>query len=149
MSRLRWRTVALVILVVFVFLQNFRATFIPLVTVPVSLIGALVAFPILGFSINTLTLLGLVLAIGTVVDDAIVVVEAVMAKIETGMSPREARRTALLGVKLYGRDVAFLYAANKLFPIVRRRQHPLLVPLFVDRPVGMNEIEFLLTILRE
>ena len=70
--------------VVFVFLQNFRATLIPLLAVPVSLIGALVAFPLLGFSINTLSLLGLVLAIGTVVDDAIVVVEAVSAKIESG-----------------------------------------------------------------
>jgi HAE1 family hydrophobic/amphiphilic exporter-1 len=90
-----YQAIGLVILVVFVFLQNFRATIIPLVTVPVSLIGALIAFPLLGFSINTLSLLGLVLAIGTVVDDAIVVVEAVMAKIETGMSPREATIEAM------------------------------------------------------
>ncbi|MHC4452840.1 MAG: efflux RND transporter permease subunit, partial [Planctomycetota bacterium] len=90
-----YQAIALVILVVFIFLQNFRATLIPLLTVPVSLIGALVAFPILGFSINTLTLLGLVLAIGTVVDDAIVVVEAVMAKIESGMPAREATIEAM------------------------------------------------------
>ena len=90
-----FQAIALVILVVFVFLQNFRATLIPLLTVPVSLIGALMAFPLLGFSINTLSLLGLVLAIGTVVDDAIVVVEAVMAKIENGMAPREATIEAM------------------------------------------------------
>jgi HAE1 family hydrophobic/amphiphilic exporter-1 len=90
-----FQAVALVILVVFVFLQNFRATLIPLLTVPVSLIGALIAFPMLGFSINTLSLLGLVLAIGTVVDDAIVVVEAVSAKIESGMKPREATIEAM------------------------------------------------------
>ena len=90
-----YQALALVILVVFIFLQNFRATLIPLVTVPVSLIGALMAFPLLGFSINTLSLLGLVLAIGTVVDDAIVVVEAVMTKIENGMAPREATIEAM------------------------------------------------------
>lgn len=90
-----YQAIALVILVVFIFLQNFRATLIPLLTVPVSLIGALIAFPLLGFSINTLTLLGLVLAIGTVVDDAIVVVEAVMAKIESGMPAREATVEAM------------------------------------------------------
>ncbi len=90
-----FQAVALVILVVFVFLQNLRATLIPLLTVPVSLIGALIAFPLLGFSINTLSLLGLVLAIGTVVDDAIVVVEAVMTKIESGMPPREATVKAM------------------------------------------------------
>ena len=90
-----FQALALVILVVFVFLQNFRATLIPLLTVPVSLIGALIAFPILGFSINTLSLLGLVLAIGTVVDDSIVVVEAVSAKIETGMKPKEATIAAM------------------------------------------------------
>jgi len=90
-----FQAIGLVILVVFIFLQNFRATLIPLVTVPVSLIGALIAFPMLGFSINTLSLLGLVLAIGTVVDDAIVVVEAVSAKIEAGMTPREATIRAM------------------------------------------------------
>ena len=82
--------VVLVIIVVFVFLQNWRATLIPLLTVPVSLVGAFMFFPLLGFSINVLSLLGLVLAIGIVVDDAIVVVEAVMHHIEHGMQPKEA-----------------------------------------------------------
>src|SRR6187455_798399 len=87
--------VVLVILVVFVFLQNWRATLIPLMTVPVSLIGAFIFFPLLGFSINVLSLLGLVLAIGIVVDDAIVVVEAVMHHIEHGMEPKEATIKAM------------------------------------------------------
>ena len=87
--------VVLVILVVFVFLQNWRATLIPLMTVPVSLIGAFIFFPMLGFSINVLSLLGLVLAIGIVVDDAIVVVEAVMHHIEHGMEPKEATIKAM------------------------------------------------------
>ena len=87
--------VVLVILVVFVFLQNWRATLIPLMTVPVSLIGAFIFFPLLGFSINVLSLLGLVLAIGIVVDDAIVVVEAVMHHIEHGMTPKEATIKAM------------------------------------------------------
>ena len=87
--------VALVIIVVFVFLQNWRATLIPLMTVPVSLVGAFMFFPMLGFSINVLSLLGLVLAIGIVVDDAIVVVEAVMHHIEHGMEPKEATIKAM------------------------------------------------------
>jgi hydrophobic/amphiphilic exporter-1 (mainly G- bacteria), HAE1 family len=87
--------VVLVVLVVFVFLQNWRATLIPLMTVPVSLVGAFVFFPLLGFSINVLSLLGLVLAIGIVVDDAIVVVEAVMHHIEHGLSPKEATLKAM------------------------------------------------------
>ena len=90
-----FEAVLLVILVVFVFLQNWRATLIPLVTVPVSLIGAFIFFPLLGFSINVLSLLGLVLAIGIVVDDAIVVVEAVMHHIEQGMDPKEATLKAM------------------------------------------------------
>ena len=85
----------LVILVVYVFLQNWRATLIPAVAVPVSLIGTFIAFPALGFSLNTLSLLGLVLAIGLVVDDAIVVVEAVEHHIEEGMSPRDATIRAM------------------------------------------------------
>ncbi len=85
----------LVILVVFLFLQNWRATLIPLIAVPVSLIGTFAFFPFLGFSINTLSLFGLVLAIGLVVDDAIVVVEAVEHHIEAGMSPREATLKAM------------------------------------------------------
>jgi HAE1 family hydrophobic/amphiphilic exporter-1 len=86
---------ALVILVVFVFLQNWRATLIPTLAVPVSLVGTFAVFPLLGFSVNTLSLFGLVLAIGLVVDDAIVVVEAVERHIEEGMSPREATLTAM------------------------------------------------------
>src|SRR5262245_51387618 len=90
-----FEAVALVIVVVFVFLQSWRATLIPLMTVPVSLVGAFIFFPLLGFSINVLSLLGLVLAIGIVVDDAIVVVEAVMHYIEHGMSPKEATVKAM------------------------------------------------------
>ena len=90
-----FQAVALVILVVFLFLQNARATLIPSLAVPVSLIGTFMVFPLLGFSINTLSLLGLVLAIGIVVDDAIVVVEAVTAKMEQGLSPREATIAAM------------------------------------------------------
>ncbi len=90
-----FEAVALVIIVVFIFLQNWRATLIPLMTVPVSLVGAFIFFPMLGFSINVLSLLGLVLAIGIVVDDAIVVVEAVMHHIEHGMSPKEATYKAM------------------------------------------------------
>ncbi|MFL5373555.1 MAG: efflux RND transporter permease subunit, partial [Myxococcales bacterium] len=87
--------VVLVFIVVFIFLQNWRATLIPLLTVPVSLLGTFLVFPLLGFSVNTLSLLGLVLAIGIVVDDAIVVVEAVMHHIEHGMSPKEATAAAM------------------------------------------------------
>jgi HAE1 family hydrophobic/amphiphilic exporter-1 len=90
-----FEAVLLVILVVFVFLQNWRATLIPLLTVPVSLIATFIVFPALGFSINTLSLLGMVLAIGIVVDDAIVVVEAVMHHIEHGMTPKEATLKAM------------------------------------------------------
>ncbi len=90
-----FEAVLLVILVVFIFLQNWRATLIPLLTVPVSLVGTFIVFPMLGFSVNTLSLLGLVLAIGIVVDDAIVVVEAVMHHIEQGKSPKEATAQAM------------------------------------------------------
>ena len=85
----------LVIIVVFVFLQGWRATLIPLLAVPVSLVGVFALFPIFGFSINTLSLFGLVLAIGLVVDDAIVVVEAVEHHIEEGMSPKDAALKAM------------------------------------------------------
>src|SRR5437660_4905356 len=85
----------LVMLVVFLFLQNWRATLIPLIAVPVSLIGTFALFPLLGFSINTLSLFAFVLAIGLVVDDAIVVVEAVEHHIELGMSPRDATFKAM------------------------------------------------------
>jgi hydrophobe/amphiphile efflux-1 (HAE1) family protein len=90
-----FEAVVLVLIVVFIFLQNWRATLIPLVTVPVSLVGAFIFFPMLGFSINVLSLLGLVLAIGIVVDDAIVVVEAVMHHIEHGMTPKDAALKAM------------------------------------------------------
>jgi len=86
---------ALVVLVVYIFLQGWRATLIPLAAVPVSLIGTFIIFPLLGFSINTLSLFGLVLAIGLVVDDAIVVVEAVERHIEEGMTPRDAALKAM------------------------------------------------------
>jgi hydrophobic/amphiphilic exporter-1 (mainly G- bacteria), HAE1 family len=82
--------IILVIIVVFIFLQGWRATLIPLLAVPVSLVGTFALFPLLGFSINTLSLFGLVLAIGLVVDDAIVVVEIVEHHIEKGLSPKEA-----------------------------------------------------------
>ncbi|HWC72996.1 MAG TPA: multidrug efflux RND transporter permease subunit [Gemmatimonadales bacterium] len=85
----------LVTLVVFIFLQSFRATLIPLLTVPVSLVGTFIFFPMLGFSLNTLTMFGLVLAIGIVVDDAIVVVEAVMHHIEHDKTPHDATVQAM------------------------------------------------------
>jgi HAE1 family hydrophobic/amphiphilic exporter-1 len=87
--------IALVILVVYLFLQGWRATMIPLLAVPVSLIGAFIFFPLFGFSINTLSLFGLVLAIGLVVDDAIVVVEAVERHIEEGLAPKAAALKAM------------------------------------------------------
>jgi HAE1 family hydrophobic/amphiphilic exporter-1 len=90
-----FEAVVLVLIVVFIFLQDWRATLIPLLTVPVSLIGTFIVFPLLGFSINTLSLLGMVLAIGLVVDDAIVVVEAVMHHLEHGMTPVEATKKAM------------------------------------------------------
>jgi HAE1 family hydrophobic/amphiphilic exporter-1 len=103
--------IALVVLVVFVFLQSWRATLIPLLTVPVSLIGAFMVFPLLGFSVNTLSLFGLVLAIGLVVDDAIVVVEAVEHHIEEGMSPREATFQAMREVQGPVVAIALILAA--------------------------------------
>jgi hydrophobic/amphiphilic exporter-1 (mainly G- bacteria), HAE1 family len=102
---------ALVILVVYIFLQGWRATLIPLLAVPVSLIGTFVIFPALGFSINTLSLLGLVLAIGLVVDDAIVVVEAVEHHIEEGMSPKEASIAAMEQVASPVIAIALILAA--------------------------------------
>ncbi len=88
----------LVILVVFIFIQDWRATLIPTLAIPVSLIGAFIFFPMLGFTVNVLSLLGLVLAIGIVVDDAIVVVEAVQVNIEKGMSTKEATLAAMRAV---------------------------------------------------
>jgi HAE1 family hydrophobic/amphiphilic exporter-1 len=87
--------IGLVILVVYLFLQDWRATLIPMLAVPVSLVGTFVIFPLFGFSINTLSMFGLVLAIGLVVDDAIVVVEGVQHHIEEGLPPKDAARKAM------------------------------------------------------
>jgi len=108
-----YEAMVLVILVVFLFLQSWRATLIPLLTVPVSLVGAFAVFPILGFSINTLSLFGLVLAIGLVVDDAIVVVEAVQHHIEQGLSPRDATVKAMQEVS--GPVVAIALVLSSVF----------------------------------
>ena len=105
--------VVLVILVVYIFLQNWRATLIPMIAVPVSLIGTFTLFPLLGFSINTLSLFGLVLAIGLVVDDAIVVVEAVEHHIEEGLSPRDATLQAMKEVS--GPVVAIALILSSVF----------------------------------
>jgi hydrophobic/amphiphilic exporter-1 (mainly G- bacteria), HAE1 family len=94
-SNTLWQALLLVILVVFIFLQGWRPTLIPLLAVPVSLIGTFILFPAFGFSVNTLSLFGLVLAIGLVVDDAIVVVEAVEHHIDEGMTPRDATLKAM------------------------------------------------------
>ncbi len=94
-SNTLWQAMLLVVLVVFVFLQGWRPTLIPMLAVPVSLVGTFILFPVFGFSVNTLSLFGLVLAIGLVVDDAIVVVEAVEHHIEEGMSPRDATIRAM------------------------------------------------------
>jgi HAE1 family hydrophobic/amphiphilic exporter-1 len=103
--------VVLVTLVVFIFLQNMRATIIPLLTVPVSLIGTFIFFPMLGFSVNTLSMFGLVLAIGIVVDDAIVVVEAVMHHLEHGMNPKEATIQAMKEVSAPVIGIALILSA--------------------------------------
>jgi HAE1 family hydrophobic/amphiphilic exporter-1 len=87
--------IGLVVLVVYIFLQGWRSTLIPLLAVPVSLVGAFILFPVFGFTVNTLSLFGLVLAIGLVVDDAIVVVEAVERHIEDGLAPKEAALKAM------------------------------------------------------
>ena len=103
--------IILVTLVVFIFLQNVRATFVPLLTVPVSLIGTFIFFPLLGFSVNTLSMFGLVLAIGIVVDDAIVVVEAVMHHIEHGLDPVAATRQAMKEVSAPVIGIALILSA--------------------------------------
>ncbi len=102
---------ALVILVVFIFLQGWRATLIPTLAVPVSLIGTFAFFPLLGFSINTLSLFGLVLAIGLVVDDAIIVVEAVERHMEEGFSPKESALKAMSEVAGPVMAIALILAA--------------------------------------
>jgi len=103
--------VGLVILVVYIFLQSWRATLIPLLTVPVAVVGTFALFPILGFSINMTSMFGLVLAIGIVVDDSIVVVEAVQRNIDDGMPAREATRRALDDVSAPVVAIAFILAA--------------------------------------
>lgn len=90
-----WKALLLVIIVVFIFLQGWRASLIPLLAVPVSLVGTFALFPLFGFSINTLSMFGLVLAIGLVVDDSIVVVEAVERHIEEGLKPHDAALKAM------------------------------------------------------
>ncbi len=106
-----FEAVLLVIIVVFIFLQNWRATLIPLLTVPVSIIGAFALFPLLGFSINMTSMFGLVLAIGIVVDDAIVVVEAVQHNIDTGMAAKEATIRAMREVSGPVVAIAFILGA--------------------------------------
>jgi len=101
----------LVTIVVFVFLQNIRATIIPMITIPVSLIGTFIFFPLLGFSLNTLSMFGLVLAIGIVVDDAIVVVEAVIHHIEHGLEPKEATFQAMKEVSAPVIGIALILSA--------------------------------------
>lgn len=88
----------LVIIVIYIFVQDVRATIVPVIAIPVSLVGAFMLFPMLGFSVNVFSLLGLVLAIGLVVDDAIVVVEAVQVNIEKGMKPKQATLAAMKSV---------------------------------------------------
>jgi HAE1 family hydrophobic/amphiphilic exporter-1 len=101
----------LVVIVVFIFLQNIRATIIPMLTIPVSLIGTFIFFPLLGFSLNTLSMFGLVLAIGIVVDDAIVVVEAVIHHLEHGMPPKEATFQAMKEVSAPVIGIALILSA--------------------------------------
>jgi HAE1 family hydrophobic/amphiphilic exporter-1 len=101
----------LVTIVVFVFLQNIRATIIPLLTIPISLVGTFIFFPLLGFSVNTLSMFGLVLAIGIVVDDAIVVVEAVIHHLEHGLPPKEATIKAMSEVSAPVIGIALILSA--------------------------------------
>ena len=106
-----WEALLLVTLVVYIFLQGWRASLIPLLAVPVSLIGTFILFPMFGFSINTLSLFGLVLAIGLVVDDAIVVVESVERHIDEGMSPKDAALKAMQEVSGPVVAIALILAA--------------------------------------
>jgi len=113
-SEIEWTLVIallLVVLVVYIFLQSWRATLIPMLAVPVSLIGTFALFPLLGFSINTLSLFGLVLAIGLVVDDAIVVVEAVEHHMAEGMTPHDAALQAMREVSGPVVAIAIILAA--------------------------------------
>ena len=107
--------IGLVILVVFVFLQNWRATLIPLLTVPVAVVGTFALFPLLGFSINITSMFGLVLAIGIVVDDAIVVVEAVQRHIDDGMSASTAQATVQAMKEVSAPVVAIAFILASVF----------------------------------
>ena len=120
--------IGLVILVVFVFLQNWRATLIPILTIPVSLVGTFLFFPMLGFTINQLSLLGLVLAVGLVVDDAIVVVEAIEAKIEQGLSPRDAALQAMDEVSGALVGIALVLSSVFIPAALHRRHHRVALP---------------------
>ncbi len=115
--------IILVIIVVFIFLQGWRATLIPLLAVPVSLVGTFALFPLFGFSINTLSLFGLVLAIGLVVDDAIVVVEIVEHHIEKGLSPKEAALKGMQEVTGPVIAIAIILAAVFIPDGVHSRHH--------------------------
>ncbi len=108
-----FEALVLVVLVIFIFLQSFRATIIPLLAVPVSLLGTFAAFTVLGFTINTLTLFAMVLAIGLVVDDAIVVIENVEQHMERGLSPVEATEVAMAEVQ--GPVVAIAFVLSAVF----------------------------------
>src|SRR6267378_185055 len=105
--------IVLVLLVVYLFLQDWRATLIPMLAVPVSLVGTFILFPLFGFSINTLSMFGMVLAIGLVVDDAIVVVEGVQRHIEEGLAPKDAARKAM--EELSGPVVAIALVLSSVF----------------------------------
>jgi HAE1 family hydrophobic/amphiphilic exporter-1 len=105
--------IVLVIIVVYLFLQDWRSTLIPLLAVPVSLIGTFIVFPFFGFSINTLSMFGLVLAIGLVVDDAIVVVEGVQRHIEEGLSPKDAASKAM--IELSGPVIGIALVLSSVF----------------------------------
>ncbi len=129
-----FEALVLVILVVFIFLQGWRATLIPALAVPVSLIGTFALFPLIGFSINTIALMGLVLAIGLVVDDAIVVVEAVEHHIEHGLSPKEATLKAMEEVS--GPVVAIALVLSAVF----------LPTIFIPGITGRLYQQFALTI---
>jgi hydrophobe/amphiphile efflux-1 (HAE1) family protein len=106
-----FEAVVLVVVVVFIFLQSWRATLIPLLTVPVAIVGTFALFPLLGFSINMTSMFGLVLAIGMVVDDSIVVVEAIQHNLDEGMSRRDATLRAMESVSGPVVAIAFILAA--------------------------------------
>ena len=133
-----FEAIALVIIVVFIFLQGWRATLIPLLAVPVSLVGTFAVFPLLGFSINTLSLFGLVLAIGLVVDDAIVVVEAVEQHIEQGMSPRDATLKAMEEVSGPVVAIALILVGGLLTRRVCRRHSRAAVPSVCGDDCGFD-----------